>query len=93
MNSPNVERLISLLPLLKAHGIDTDALKFSEAVDFLIEVDNTIKRVNAEKAAEKVKAETECDNPHCVDGSVGIIYGEEMLCGVCGGSGILSDGC
>jgi hypothetical protein len=50
MNSPNVERLISLLPLLKAHGIDTDALKFSEAVDFLIEVDNAIKRVKAEKA-------------------------------------------
>jgi hypothetical protein len=50
MKSPELEKLINLLPLLKAHGIDTDALKFSEAVDFLIEVDNAIKRVKAEKA-------------------------------------------
>jgi len=49
MKSPNLEKLINLLPLLKAHGIDTDALKFSEAVDFLVEVDNTIKRVKSEK--------------------------------------------
>jgi len=49
MNSPNVERLIKLLPLLKAHGIDTDALSFDEAVDFLVQVDNTIKRVKAEQ--------------------------------------------
>jgi hypothetical protein len=50
MKSPELEKLINLLPLLKAHGIDTGALKFSEAVDFLIEVDNAIKRVKAEKA-------------------------------------------
>jgi len=49
MNSPNVERLISLLTLLKAHGIDTDALSLDEAVDFLVQVDNTIKRVKAEQ--------------------------------------------
>jgi hypothetical protein len=49
MNSSNVERLISLLTLLKAHGIDTDALSFDEAVDFLVQVDNTIKRVKAEQ--------------------------------------------
>jgi hypothetical protein len=50
MNSSNVERLISLLPLLKAHGIDTDALSFGDATDFLIEVDRAIKHVKRVKA-------------------------------------------
>jgi hypothetical protein len=45
----------------------------------------TYKKIRHMKTIKTIK----CTNQHCDDGIVGVVFGEEQLCGVCDGEGVI----
>lgn len=72
---------------------DTDGQKYLLALhigDYNVFLNPEVFRALADYTRTKngklpipLVSDTVCDNPHCVDGVVGVIYGEKVYCDIC----------